>query len=88
MPGTSQLASLLVGLTVGNILGIYLAQTYELPDLHSLGQTIFSKAKEFEKSRSDDSKEKWWTGGHCNKEKQHSDPFSQDMTPTSSLQNS
>lgn len=58
MPGTSQLASLVVGLTVGNILGIYLAQTYELPDLHSLGQTIFSKAKEFEKSRSDDSKEK------------------------------
>jgi len=59
MPTTSQLASLVVGLVAGNVFGVYLAQTYELPDLHSLVQDLFSKAKEYEKStrKSDDGKD-------------------------------
>lgn len=59
MPTTSQLASLVVGLAAGNVFGIYLAQTYELPDIHSLVETLFSKAKEYEKStkKSNDGKD-------------------------------
>lgn len=62
MPTTTQLASLVVGLALGNVAGVYLAQTYELPDLHTFAENLFSKAKEYEKTtrKSDDGKE-WKT---------------------------
>jgi len=59
MPTSSQLVSLVTGLAVGNVFGVYLAQTYELPNLHSLVEDLFSRAKQYEKStrKSDDEKE-------------------------------
>lgn len=60
MPGSTQLFSLVAGLLVGNIFGVYLAQTYELPDLHNAMEYLFSKAQEYEKppKKSDDDKDK------------------------------
>jgi len=59
MPPSSQLVSIVTGLAVGNVFGVYLAQTYELPNLQGLVEDLFSRAKQYEKStrKSDDDKE-------------------------------
>ena len=54
MSQASRFGSLLVGLGCGSILGLYLAQNYDLPDLHTLSEKLFAKTSEYKK---DDKKE-------------------------------